>query len=98
MSLKQREFITRLRDAERLRLYVESELSARESLDSSLKEAQLIIRRLELEAKEAADREARVETKRDAAWHEVAWRDWRLRKRGALGLRLSRNCPGSKVL
>ena len=72
MSLQYREFITRLRDAERLRLYVESGLSARESLDASLKEAQLTIRRLELEVKEAADKAARAETKRDAARHKVA--------------------------
>ena len=71
MSLQHREFITRLRDAERLRLYVESRLSARESLDASLKEAQLTIRCLELEAKEAADRAARAETERDASRHEV---------------------------
>ena len=72
MSLQHREFINHLRDAERLRLYVESGLSARESLDFSLKEAQLTIQRLELEAKEAADRAARAETERDAARHEVA--------------------------
>ena len=62
MSLQHCEFITRLRDAERLRLYVESGLSAGENLDASLKEALLTIRRLELEAKEAADRAARPET------------------------------------
>ena len=39
MSLQHCEFITRLRDAERLRLYVESGLSAQENLDASLKEA-----------------------------------------------------------
>ena len=57
MSLQHREFTTRLRDAKRLRLYVESGLSARDNLDASLKEAQLTIRRLDLEAKEAADRQ-----------------------------------------
>ena len=72
MSLQHREFINQLRDAERLQLYVESGLSARESLDASLKEAQLTIQRLELEAKEAADRAARAKTERDAARHEVA--------------------------
>ena len=60
-----------MRDVERLRLYVEFGLSARESLDASLKEAQLTIRCLELEAKEAADRAARAETERDATRHEV---------------------------
>ena len=75
MSLQHREFINRLRDAERLWLYVESGLFAQESLDASLKEAQLTIRRLELEAKEAADRAAQAKTERDAARHEVemAW-------------------------
>ena len=71
MSLQHRQFITRLRDAERLRLYVDSGLSARESLDASLKKAQLTIRCLDLEAKEASDRAARAETERDAARHEV---------------------------
>ena len=72
MSLKHREFITRLRDAERLQLYVESGLSARENLDAFLKEAQLTIRRLELEDKKAADRAARAETERDVVRHEMA--------------------------
>ena len=72
MSLQHREFINWLRDDERLHLYVGSGLSARESLDASLKEAQLIIRLLELEAKEAEDRAAWEETERDAARHEVA--------------------------
>ena len=72
MSLQRREFITRLRDAEWLRLYVESGLFAQESLNASLKEAQLTIWHLELEAKEAADRAARAETEREAARHQVA--------------------------
>ena len=72
MSLQQREFITRIRDVERLRLYVESGLSARENLDASLKEAQLTFRRLELEDKEAVDRAARAKTERGAARNEVA--------------------------
>ena len=71
MSLQHREFVTRLRDVERLRLYVQSGLFARESLDTSLQEAQLTTRRWELEAKEAADKEAQVEAERDAARHET---------------------------
>ena len=71
MSLQHREFITRLRDAEWLWLYVESGLCTRESSEASLKEALLTTRCLELEAKEAADRAARAETKRDATRHEV---------------------------
>ena len=72
MSLQHREFTTRLRDAKWLRLYVESGLSARDNLDASLKEAQLTIQLLELEAKEAADRAALAETERDAIRHEMA--------------------------
>ena len=72
MSLQHREFINRLRDVERLRLYVESGLSTWESLDASLKETQLTIWRLELEAKEASNMAAQAKTKRDAVWHEVA--------------------------
>ena len=71
MSLQHHEFINRLRDAERLWLYVESGIFTRKSLDASLKKAQLTIRCLELEAKEAADRAARAETERDATRHEV---------------------------
>ena len=71
MSLQYHEFINRLRDAERLWLYVEFGLSTQESLDASLKEAQLTIQRLELEAKEVADRATRVETERNAARHKV---------------------------
>ena len=66
MSLQHCEFIDRLRDAEWLRLYVEFGLSVRDSLDASMQEAQLTIQRLELEAKEAADKVARAETERDA--------------------------------
>ena len=97
MSLQHREFITRLRDAERLRLYVESGLSIGESLDASLKEAQLTVRRLELEAKEAADREARAETERDAARHEVAMVCLETEAAGSARTRLSWNCPEFKV-
>ena len=72
MSLQHREFINRLRDVERLRLYVQSGLSTQESLDASLKDVQMIVQRLELEAKEAADKEAWAEEERDAARHETA--------------------------
>ena len=39
---------------------------------ASLKEAELVCRRLELDAKEFAERAARAEAERDAARHEVA--------------------------
>ena len=71
MSLQYREFVTGLRNAERLRLYVQSGLSAQEGLDASLKKAQLITRRWKLEAKEATDKAARAKVERDVAWHET---------------------------
>ena len=67
MSLQHREFVTQLRDAERLRLYVKSGLFARESLDACLQEAQLTTRRWELEVKEATDKVAQAEAERDVA-------------------------------
>ena len=69
MSLQHREFITRLRDAKQLRLYVESGLFTWENLDASLKKAQFTIRHLELEA---ADRAAQAETERDVVRHKMA--------------------------
>ena len=77
MSLQHREFVSRLRDAERLRLYVESWLSTYESLDASLKEVQMTAQRLELEAKDAMDKAAQAKDERDADCHEtvVAWLD-----------------------
>ena len=97
MSHQHREFITRQRDAHRLRLYVESGLSAWENLDASLKEAQLTIRRLELEAKEAADRAARAKTERDAARYEVAMAQLEIEAAGSaraqVELELSRVTP-----
>ena len=51
MALQHNDFELRLRDAERLRLFIKSRLSDQEALDASLKEAQLSSRRWELEAK-----------------------------------------------
>ena len=67
MSLQHCEFVNRLRDAKRLRLYVQSGLSTHESLDASLKEVQLTSQRWELEAKETANRAARAEAERDVS-------------------------------
>ena len=53
MALQHHEFKLRLRDVERLRLYVQSGMDEREMQSSSLKEAELARRRLELEAKES---------------------------------------------
>ena len=67
MALQHHEFQLQLRDAEKLRLYVQSGLSDQETLNASLKEAQLNARRLKLEAKETVDRTVWVEAERDAA-------------------------------
>ena len=40
-------------------------------MDASLKEVQLTVQRLELEAKEAADRAAQAEAERDPARHKM---------------------------
>ena len=72
MAIQHHEFELRLRDAERLRLYVQSGMVEREMQSASLKEAELACRRLELEAKESAGRAARVEAERDTSRHEAA--------------------------
>ena len=72
MALQHHEFQLRLRDVEKLQLYVQSGLSDQETLNASLKKAQLNAQCWELEAKEAVDRAARAEAERDAARHEAA--------------------------
>ena len=72
MALQHHEFELRLKDAERLRLFVQSGMAEREMQSASLKEAQLACRRLELEAKESAERAAQAEAERDIACHEAA--------------------------
>ena len=72
MALQNHDFELRLRDAERLWLFVQSRLSDQKTLDASLKKAQLSSRRWELEAKEAIERMVRAEAERDAAQHEAA--------------------------
>ena len=47
-------------------------MAKRETQSASLKEAELTCLRLELEAKEFAERAARAEAERDAARHEAA--------------------------
>ena len=56
MALQHHEFHLRLRDVEKLRLYVQSKLSDQEILNASLKEAQLNARCWEMEANEVVDR------------------------------------------
>ena len=72
MALQHHEFKLRLRDAERLRLFVQEDMTEWEMHIASLKKAELACRRLELEARESAERTARVEAERDMARHEAA--------------------------
>ena len=72
MALQHHEFELRPRDAERLRLFVQAGMAEREMQSVSLKKAELACRRLELEARESAERAARAEFERDVAWHEAA--------------------------
>ena len=72
MALQHHEFELRLRDAERLRLFVLAGMAEREMHSASLKKAELACHRLELEAREYAERAARGEAERDTARHEVA--------------------------
>ena len=71
MALHHHEFELRLRDAERLRLYVQLGMAEREMQSASLKKAELVCRRLELEVKESVERAIRVEAERDTACHEA---------------------------
>ena len=72
MALQHHDFELRLRDAERLRLYVKAGMAEREMQSASLKKAEFSCRRLELEAKESVERAARAEAERDVACHEAA--------------------------
>ena len=72
MAFQHCEFQTRLRDAERLRLYTQLAFFDKKALSASLIEAKSKSRRLESEAREAVDRAVRAEAERDAARHEVA--------------------------
>ena len=72
MAFQHREFQTRLRDAERLRLYAQSAFSDQKALSASLMEAESNSRRWDSESKEAIERAVRAEVERDTACHEVA--------------------------
>ena len=72
MALQHHEFELRLRDAKRLRLFVQAGMAEREMQSASLKKAELACRRLELEARESAKRATRAESEGDAACHEAA--------------------------
>ena len=72
MALQHHEFELRLRDAKRLRLFIQAGMAEREMHSASLKKAELACRRLELEARESEERAARAEAERDTMRHEVA--------------------------
>ena len=86
MALQHHEFELRLRDAERLRLFVQASMEEQEMRDASLKKAELECRHLELEAKESAERAARAEAKRETALHEAAMA--KLAPKGAFNTRV----------
>ena len=69
--MQHHEFELRLRDAERLQLFVQAGMVEREIQSASLKKAELECCSLELEARESAERAARAEAKRDAACHDA---------------------------
>ena len=72
MALQHHEFELRLRDAERLRLFVQEGMAEREMYSALLKKAELACHRLALEAIESAERASRAEAERDMARHEAA--------------------------
>ena len=72
MAFQHHEFELRLRDAERLRLFVQAGMAEREMHSASLKKFELACRCLELEARESVERATRAEAERDMARHEAA--------------------------
>ena len=72
MAHQHHDFELRLREVERLWLFVQSKLFYQEALDASLKEAHHSSRSWELEAKEVVERAVQAEAKRDDARHETA--------------------------
>ena len=72
MTYQHRDFQSRLRDAERLRLYAQSAISDHRALSASLVEAKSRSRRWETGAKEGIENVARAEAERDATRHEAS--------------------------
>ena len=72
MTYKHREFQSRLRDAERLRLYAQSAVSDNRALSASLAEEESRSRCWEKEVKEGIEKVARAEAERDATRHEAS--------------------------
>ena len=71
MALQHHEFELRVRDAKRLRLFVQAGMAAREMHSVSLKKTELACRRLELEARESTERGTRAKDERDTTRHEA---------------------------
>ena len=71
MTYQHQEFQTRLRDAERLRLYVQLVVSDHKTLSASLVEAESSSLRWENEVRGSVERMARAEAERDAACHDA---------------------------
>ena len=65
MALQHHKFELRLRDAERLRLFVQAGMAEGKMQSVSLKKAELACRHLELEARESAERAVWAEAERD---------------------------------
>ena len=86
MTYQHREFQSRLRDAERLRLYAQSVVSDHKVLRASLAEAGSRSRRWEKEAKEGVEKVARAEAERDVARHQAS--------HGPHGCRCGGECQG----
>ena len=72
MTYQHREFKSRLRDAERLRLYTQSVISDHRALSASLAEAESSSWRWENEAKESVEKMAQAEAERDVARHDAS--------------------------
>ena len=72
MALQHHEFELWLRDPKWLRLFVQAGMAEREMHSASLKKAELECRRLELEARDFAERAARAEAERDTTCHKAA--------------------------
>ena len=72
MTFQHREFQSRLRDAERLRLYAQSIVSYHRVLSASLDEAESSSRCWENEAKESIENMARAGAERDVARHDAS--------------------------
>ena len=71
MTYQYQEFQTRLKDAERLRLYTQSVIPDHKALSASLAEAESSSRRWENEARGSVERTAQVEAERDVSRHDA---------------------------